>query len=715
MESHSREQSPRPAPAIKRRRVALACDSCRLRKSRCDSTRPQCSSCVELGFECVYRPPATATNIIVQKDYLQSLESRVYQLENSLSTVKDDLSRLSSRVSHGTGSEPISSEFDDHARQRTPLRDLAGTEDSVDAMGTITLANEEDSGFFGPSSNVAFTRHLCRAIGHCNTLDGTAPGLLADTPTYDGGFVSASRPPSPPGRTDGLRFDERGKDIFKLPPASETLSLIKQYFTNTGLLFPYIHPPTFLQTYEEMVRDNFKRVRRTWLGLLNMILAMVTITASPSGAPASTRMAESDVFYQRSLGLCRDEILRGTTLEVVQYLLLMGQYLQGTQKSVQAWTVHGLAVKAALQLGLHSKDASGAFSRLEKETRLRTWFGCVLLDRTLSMTFGRPAAIPNSYVKLELPAGDVLVDASPMVDEQTSSLSLSLYNATITLYNQIAKAIDLLYGQNLGCDPPSSVSEIIAHVFSLEQDLFSWERALPESVRLLSLDQMHHLRNTTASECDLVALRFRIILTLRYSNFRVLLHRPVLVRFIDSCGQLQSDPQQLQLLQQLGLNSIQISMDSTMQIIDFIHDIVHHTDYQHKLLGAWWFSLYYTFNAALVILGILIICREGVMAGQIVGAVADKIREYPFRAAAALSKLDSGNRMVIRCRVYLERLISTSGLYSIEELSSGISGNSSLGLPFPPPSDLDISPLGVEFGEFMLDGNLFASLNPPAA
>jgi hypothetical protein len=52
------------------------------------------------------------------------------------------------------------------------------------------------------------------------------------------------------------------------------------------------------------------------------------------------------------------------------------------------------------------------------------------------------------------------------------------------------------------------------------------------------------------------------------------------------------------------------------------------------------------------------------MAGQIVGAVADKIREYPFRAAAALSKLDSGNRMVVRCRVYLERLISTSGLYS---------------------------------------------------
>jgi hypothetical protein len=59
----------------------------------------------------------------------------------------------------------------------------------------------------------------------------------------------------------------------------------------------------------------------------------------------------------------------------------MGQYMQGTQKSVQAWTVHGLAVKAALQLGLHSKDASRVFPPQEKEIRKRTWFGCVVLDR----------------------------------------------------------------------------------------------------------------------------------------------------------------------------------------------------------------------------------------------------------------------------------------------------------------------------------------------
>jgi hypothetical protein len=66
---------------------------------------------------------------------------------------------------------------------------------------------------------------------------------------------------------------------------------------------------------------------------------------------------------------------------IVQFLLIMGQYLQGTQKSVQAWSIHGLTVKAAFQLGLHSSVASKRFSPFEQEIRKRTWYGCVVLDR----------------------------------------------------------------------------------------------------------------------------------------------------------------------------------------------------------------------------------------------------------------------------------------------------------------------------------------------
>ena len=59
----------------------------------------------------------------------------------------------------------------------------------------------------------------------------------------------------------------------------------------------------------------------------------------------------------------------------------MGQYLQGTENSLQAWVVHGIAVKSAFALGLHCNHAPDNTSPLDLEIRKRTWFGCVILDR----------------------------------------------------------------------------------------------------------------------------------------------------------------------------------------------------------------------------------------------------------------------------------------------------------------------------------------------
>ncbi|CAK7211317.1 hypothetical protein SBRCBS47491_001083 [Sporothrix bragantina] len=46
-----------------KKRVSVACDVCRARKTRCDARRPACSFCSQLGIECVYRRGgSSATN-----------------------------------------------------------------------------------------------------------------------------------------------------------------------------------------------------------------------------------------------------------------------------------------------------------------------------------------------------------------------------------------------------------------------------------------------------------------------------------------------------------------------------------------------------------------------------------------------------------------------------------------------------------------------------
>jgi hypothetical protein len=109
---------------------------------------------------------------------------------------------------------------------------------------------------------------------------------------------------------------ENTNDIYTLPPGPQTSELIRKFFSNTGLLFPYLHEQTLRETYNQIARDNFTQVRRSWLGLLNMVFAMATIAEPEVGTQAEAHIVASDVFYQRALNLCSKEILRGTTLEV---------------------------------------------------------------------------------------------------------------------------------------------------------------------------------------------------------------------------------------------------------------------------------------------------------------------------------------------------------------------------------------------------------------
>jgi hypothetical protein len=266
----------------------------------------------------------------------------------------------------------------------------------------------------GPSSNIAFTRQISQAMARLSHLDESqaTPGTQ-ESLQLNGGLLRVSRPPSPsrPVNKAGARIGQ-GKmqrlNFFALPPESDTLELVQRYFSNTGLLFPYMHEGTFLETYEAMKKTNFTKVRKTWLALLNMVLAFAISTTVSSDMSAEQRAEMSDVYYQRAAGLCDKQIWRGTSIElrkssnslklqlpditiepmqltmhltIVQYLLMRGQYLQGTQKAIEAWNIHGLAVKAALQLGLHSSEASKRFTPLEQEIRKRLWFGCVVLDR----------------------------------------------------------------------------------------------------------------------------------------------------------------------------------------------------------------------------------------------------------------------------------------------------------------------------------------------
>jgi hypothetical protein len=147
--------------------------------------------------------------------------------------------------------------------------------------------------------------------------------------------------------------------------------------------------------------------------------------------------------------------------------------------------------------------------------------------------------------------------------------------------------ITFCYDGNVGCDSPIPVLDAVSHLVKAEQQLADWVRNLPAS---LYLRKPQDIPDDDSEPNE----KFHVILTLRYHNLRILLHRSMLVRFLDIIGEKDFENPEVALLQQVGANSINICVQSSMDIVTTVSTIVMSGAARRGMLGAWWFTLYYS-------------------------------------------------------------------------------------------------------------------------
>lgn len=172
--------------------------------------------------------------------------------------------------------------------------------------------------FPGPSSNIAFLRHISEAFAQASgQRQVTKATLNPSNPTADWVRVTHAQ-----GDISGnaLNPSEDGINIYALPSETRTWVLINEYFQKTGQLLPIIHEASFRETFIEMKRSNFTATRRTWLGLVNIILALGCTLIVDGDDTAKERIAESDVYCQRANRLCEREPRRSISLELGEHL-----------------------------------------------------------------------------------------------------------------------------------------------------------------------------------------------------------------------------------------------------------------------------------------------------------------------------------------------------------------------------------------------------------
>ena len=165
----------------------------------------------------------------------------------------------------------------------------------------------------GPSSNVAFMRNVSRVVTRIYEVQSIPASPLGYQ--AEGRGMTYSRSAVPATRKRQLPQPEK-INIYFLPPRAESVLLIEEFFSNAGLLFPYLDERTFIETYDAAERDCFKGIRRTWLILLNIVLAIASTTACNVDDGAGTQKMQAETFYQRANGLCGTQMTRETSIEV---------------------------------------------------------------------------------------------------------------------------------------------------------------------------------------------------------------------------------------------------------------------------------------------------------------------------------------------------------------------------------------------------------------
>ncbi|KPI35291.1 putative transcriptional regulatory protein [Cyphellophora attinorum] len=487
---------------------------------------------------------------------------------------------------------------------------------SLDGMTVITNSLQQPgTTFLGklsscscPSSNIYFLRQISNAL----SSPLLSPQMVDRQHSSTLSRPLLSVPASPRQNTRVISTaGSNPVDMYLLPPADYGLRLLELFFADSGTLFPYIHREGLLASYQALFRQKPPSIPGTFMCLLNTIFAMATYHSSRDELDHHDALLESDVFYSRAKLLASKLDLEHTDTQTVQALLLMHQYCMATQRSAQIWTSHAATIRVAIQLGLHSASRLRSLSPIEAEVRKRIWFGCIILDRTLSTTFGRPPAIPNSFVRLPLPENMTLdaLSKGEAVDSTASDGdfgSVYLFTATSELYLLQGEIIEHLYGNNLEDDPDIQASESLTHVMNFERKLIAWKRNLPARLQKTPwLYQRHsdHANTSKTSNFD----RLSVVMALRYLNARLLLRRTLLMLCLKGGEHLLPDGtfthEERSYFDKVVINEITICESDAFEVLQ----IISSTNPYPSLRTSWWFSAYYCFTAALTVFSCLLL------------------------------------------------------------------------------------------------------------
>ncbi|KAL1862268.1 DNA-binding transcription factor cat8 [Paecilomyces lecythidis] len=484
-------------------RIAQACDRCRSKKIRCDGIRPCCSQCANVGFEC--KTSDKLSRRAFPRGYTESLEDRVRTLEAEVRDLKnlldekdekiDVLSRIHSfspRPHKSVSKSPVAEE-----RKQTTATNQSG-EGVIEVQHSPSLLRNPtpDAPFAGPSSTRAFV--------------DVFTSKLEENGKSASSFSTQALTESPPMISYPL-LDQ----TFKTPPRLVSDQLINIFFQEWAPLYPVVHRPTILKTYDHYLTDADSLASNKYaVAQLNLIFGIAALSAR-------SRTNQDPAFFEQNWYPALESLSGDVSIATLQCYILAQMYCTAKADYKALSRYRGLAVGLVHQLGLHQSQKRFSMNPLTSETRKKVFWCQYVLDRFSAALTGLPVLLREDDIRTEYPVDvdDENVTETgflPTLPGESTRLSsaLALFGASRILN----KVLEDLYPSPAGYEIP------ISKLHVLSEQLDEWSKSLPAHLRL-EFAQDKPSTNVTSSRSPLLSMVYYFI--------RTLIHRPA-VCFGDS-------------------------------------------------------------------------------------------------------------------------------------------------------------------------------------
>lgn len=152
--------------------------------------------------------------------------------------------------------------------------------------------------------------------------------------------------------------------------------------------------------------------------------------------------------------------------------------------------------------------------------------------------------------------------------------------------------MDTLYEQNLDHRLQAPMDETVSQISRLCWRLAQWQDSLPAHLKIITSRETADIASRT-----LETTRLRILLSLRFLGTRILVLRPILSQFLYLTGTTAANEHQLKWFCSSAAVLLSDLVGTCRDVLHISKSILTASRNDQNILGAWWFSSYYSMKS----------------------------------------------------------------------------------------------------------------------